>query len=102
MRGEKSAFTGKRQFCALIEIVLITRRFEHVAQTDIFRVEGGKRTGSVAVKGRKQRNTALGGDHTRDGITGARYLPRRGEINAGVFVTRQFGGQTGESLLVEI
>ena len=48
MRLQEHIFTGKTQIRALHEIVLITRVFQDIAQTDVLREEAGDRGGGVA------------------------------------------------------
>ncbi|CAH0301738.1 hypothetical protein SRABI106_03793 [Rahnella aquatilis] len=80
MGFQEGPFACESQFSALIEIVGITCTFEHIAKTDVFRVEGRQCTGGITIKRRKQRDPTLRSHHTCNGIASARQLFGVGEI----------------------
>ena len=90
MRLQEHIFTGKTQIRALHEIVLITRVFQDIAQTDVLREEAGDRGGGVAFKGGKQRYAALRSHHARNRVIRSWQLLRVAEIQAFIFQRAQF------------
>ena len=102
VRFQKYIFPGKAQVGTLHKIVLITGVLQDIAQTDIVGEEAGNRCRGVAFKWRKQRNTALGGDHAGDGVIGTRQLHGVTEIQAFVFQRAEFRGQIREGVIVKI
>ena len=102
VRFQEHIFTGKTQIRALHEIVLITRVFQDIAQTDVLREEAGDRGGGVAFKGGKQRYAALRSHHARNRVICSRQLLRVAEIQAFIFQLAQFRREIRESLVIKI
>lgn len=102
MRLQEHIFTGKTQIRALHEIVLITRVFQDIAQTDVLREEAGNRSGGVTFKWGKKRNAALRSHHTRNRVIRSRQLLRVAEIRAFIFQRAQFRREIRESFVIKI
>ena len=71
VRFQEHIFSGEAQVSALYEVVLITRVFQDIAQTDILREKAGNRGRGVAFERREQRDPALGSDHSGNRVVGA-------------------------------
>ena len=102
MRLQEHIFTGKTQIRALHEIVLITRVFQDIAQTDVLREEAGDRGGGVAFKRGKQRYAALRSHHARNRVIRSWQLLRVAEIQAFIFQRAQFRREIRESFVIKI
>ena len=102
VRFQEHIFTGKTQIRALHEIVLITRVFQNIAQTDVLREEAGNRSGGVAFKWGKQRYAALRSHHARNRVIRSWQLLRVAEIQAFIFQRAQFRREIRESLVIKI
>ena len=102
VRLQEHIFTGKTQIRALHEIVLITRVFQDIAQTDVLREEAGDRGGGVAFKGGKQRYAALRSHHARNRVIRSWQLLRVAEIQAFIFQRAQFRREIRESFVIKI
>ncbi len=102
VRFQEHVFAGKAQVGSLHKVVLIAGVFQDIAQTDIVGEEAGDRRRGVAFKRRKQRNTALGGDHASDCVIGTRKLHGIAEIQTFVFQRTEFRGQIRERVVVKI
>ena len=102
MRLQEHIFTGKTQIRALHEIVLITRVFQDIAQTDVLREEAGNRSGGVSFKGGKQRYAALRSHHARNRVIRSWQLLRVAEIQAFIFQRAQFRREIRESFVIKI
>ncbi|MNS90944.1 hypothetical protein D3C72_1250160 [compost metagenome] len=77
---QEHVFPGEAQVGPLHEVVFVAGVLEDIAETNILREEARHRRGGVTLERRKQRNTALRGDHPGDGVIGARQLRRVAEI----------------------
>ena len=102
VRLQEHIFTGKTQIRALHEIVLITRVFQDIAQTDVLREEAGNRSGGVSFKGGKQRYAALRSHHARNRVIRSWQLLRVAEIQAFIFQRAQFRREIRESFVIKI
>ncbi|CDA01474.1 unknown [Klebsiella variicola CAG:634] len=99
---EKHVFAGKAQVGSLHKIVFIAGVFQDIAKADILGKEAGDRGRGVAFKRREQRNAALRGDHTGDGVIRPRELHGIAEIEALIFYFAELRGEVRKGVVIKI
>ncbi len=99
MRLQEHIFTGKTQIRALHEIVLITRVFQDIAQTDVLREEAGDRGGGVAFKGANSGMPHSSSHHARNRVIRSWQLLRVAETQALFFNAPSSGVRSGKASL---
>ena len=102
VRFKENVFSGEAQISALHKVVLITRVFQDISKADILREKAGNRGRGVAFKRRKQRDPALGGDHSGNRVVGTGELGGVAEVQSLAFQFAELWGQVRERIVIKI